>query len=64
MKKFKVRVDVVYQYEYELESAHISNAEDIALTYLEEHDVKSFKKENEAFHSEIVFNNIQEIEDK
>ena len=58
-KKFKVRVDVVYQYEYELESVHINNAEDIALRYLESHTVESFKKENKPFYSEILLNNIQ-----
>lgn len=63
MKKYMVRVDVVHQYEWEVESEHISNAEDIALRYLEVHDVESFKKENEPFYSELLLNNIQPIED-
>ena len=62
MKKFKVRVDVVHQYEYELESEHINNAEDGVLRYLNWEDVEIFKKENKPFHSELILNNIQEVE--
>jgi len=62
MKKFRVRVDVVHQYEYELESEHINNAEDGVLRYLNWEDVKHFKKENKPFHSELILNNIQEME--
>jgi len=64
MKKFIVRVDVVHQYEYEIESEHVNNAEDAALRYLEGEDVESFKKENKPFHSELILNNIQEVESK
>ena len=62
MKKFKIRVDVVHQYEWEIESEHIKNAEDIALRYLEGESVESFKKENKPFYSELLLNNVQPSE--
>jgi len=62
MKKFRVRVDVVHQYEYAIESEHIKNAEDIALRYLEGETVESFKKENKPFYSELLLNNVQPSE--
>ena len=63
MKKYMVRVDVVHQYEWEIESEHIKNAEDVALRYLDGHSVESFKKENKPFYSELLLNNVQPIEE-
>lgn len=61
-KKFKIRVDVVHQYEWEVESAHNNNAYDIALRYLEGHTVESFKEDHEPFYSEVLLNNVQPSE--